>query len=87
MLLRDLQLADYPTPVQLQILDYMESGPKRKIVCAFRGVGKSTLASFYLLWRLYNNPEEKCLILSASLQRSEAMSAWMLKTALCASRG
>ena len=58
----------------------MENGPKRSIVCAFRGVGKSTLASFYLLWRLYHNPEEKCLILSASLQRSEAMSAWMLKT-------
>jgi hypothetical protein len=78
--MRSLHLADYPTPMQMQLLDYMENGPTRRTICAFRGIGKSTLASFYLLWRLYKNPEEKCLIVSASMSRAEAMSAWMLKT-------
>ena len=73
-------MAEYPTPIQLQILEYLENGPKRRTVGAFRGCGKSTLASMYLLWRLFNNPEEKCLIVSASMNRAESMTAWMLKT-------
>ena len=80
MLMRELSMAEHPTPVQMQILDYLENGPKRRVICAFRGCGKSTLSSMYLLWRLYNSPEEKILILSASMSRSEAMSAWLLKT-------
>lgn len=73
-------MADHPTPMQMHVLDYLENGPKRRTICAFRGIGKSTLSSFYLLWRLFNNPEEKCLIVSASMSRAEAMTAWMLKT-------
>ena len=80
MLMRELQMAQFPTPVQMQILDYLENGPKRRVIAAFRGCGKSTLSSMYLLWNLYKNPEEKILIISASLNRAEAMSAWMLKT-------
>ena len=80
MLLRQLHLADHPTPVQMQILDYLENGPQRRTIAAFRGVGKSTLSAFYLLWRLYKDPNEKILILSASMSRAEAMSSWMLKT-------
>ncbi|OUU19566.1 MAG: hypothetical protein CBC13_12220, partial [Planctomycetia bacterium TMED53] len=79
-LMRATGMAEYPTPVQMQILDYLENGPKRRVIGAFRGCGKSTLSAMYLLWRLYNNPEEKCLVVSASLTRSEAMTAWMLKT-------
>ena len=68
------------TPVQAQICDYLENGPKRRVIAAFRGCGKSTLSAMFLLHRLYKNPEEKILILSASMSRAEAMSAWMLKT-------
>ena len=80
MLMRELSMAEHPTPVQMQILDYLETGPKRRVICAFRGCGRSTLSAMYILWRLYNNPEEKVLIISASMSRSEAMSAWLLKT-------
>jgi hypothetical protein len=73
-------MAEYPTPVQMQIIDWLENGPKRRIAAAFRGCGKSTLSAMYLLWRLFINPEEKCLVISASMSRAEAMSAWMLKT-------
>ena len=78
--MRDTGMAEYPTPVQMQILDWLETGPKRRIAAAFRGCGKSTLSAMYLLWRLFVNPEEKCLVISASMSRAEAMSAWMLKT-------
>ena len=80
MLMRQLQMAEHPTPVQMQILDYLEKGPKRRVICAFRGCGKSTLSAMYVLWKLFNNPDEKVLIVSASLSRAEAMSAWLLKT-------
>ena len=64
----------------MQIMDYLENGPKRRVIGAFRGVGKSTLSACYLLWKLYHNPDEKCLIISASMSRSEAMTAWLLQT-------
>ena len=80
MLMRELNMADNPTPVQLQICDYLESGPKRRVIAAFRGCGKSTLSAMYLLWKLYHDPDEKCLIISASMSRSEAMTAWLLQT-------
>ena len=68
------------TPVQAQIAQYIENGPKRRVISAFRGCGKSTLASMLVLFKLYQNPDEKVLIISASMSRSEAMSAWILKT-------
>lgn len=80
LLMRELNMAETPTPVQLQISDYLENGPKRRVIAAFRGCGKSTLSAMYLLWKLYHNADEKCLIISASMSRSEAMTAWMLQT-------
>ena len=68
------------TPVQAQIAEFLENGPKRRVIGAFRGCGKSTLSAIYILYRLYMNPNEKVLIVSASMSRSEAMSAWLLKT-------
>jgi len=80
LLMRELNMAETPTPVQLQICDYLQTGPKRRVIAAFRGCGKSTLSAMYLLWKLYHDPDEKCLIISASMSRSEAMTAWMLQT-------
>jgi hypothetical protein len=80
LLMRELSMAQAPTPVQLQILDYLENGPKRRVIAAFRGCGKSTLSAMYLLWKLYHEPDEKILIISASMSRSEAMTAWLLQT-------
>ena len=80
LLMRELVMADAPTPVQLQICDYLENGPKRRVIAAFRGCGKSTLSAMYLLWKLYHDPDEKILVISASMSRAEAMTAWMLQT-------
>ena len=80
MLMRETNMAEYPTPVQLQILDYLENGPKRRTICAFRGCGKSTLSAMFILHRLFHNSEEKVLVVSASMSRAEALTAWLLKT-------
>lgn len=63
-----------PTDVQVDILDYLENGGDRIIIEAFRGVGKSYLTSVYVLWRLFNDPSQKFLIVSASKIRSDEFS-------------
>ena len=59
-----------PTRRQLHIAAYLATGPRRRMVQAFRGVGKSWLTAAYVLWRLYRNPEEKIMVVSANEQRA-----------------
>lgn len=63
-----------PTPVQLDIASYIQHGPKRCMVQAFRGVGKSYITSAFVCWTLLRNPEEKILVVSASKDRADAFS-------------
>jgi len=60
------------TPVQRDMCDWMQHGGKRTQVHAFRGCGKSYLCSAYVLWSLMLNPEEKCLVISASKERADS---------------
>lgn len=55
-----------PTRRQRAICRYLQAGPRRRMVFAFRGIGKTWLTCIYILWRLYRNPQEKCLIVSAN---------------------
>lgn len=66
---RCLGLPD-PTPVQLALAYYLQHGPRRKIIEAFRGVGKSWITSAYVVWRLMLNPDLKFLVVSASKDRA-----------------
>jgi len=65
-----------PTPVQLNMTDYLQHGPKRSIIQAFRGVGKSHLTAGYVVWRLLKDPETKILVVSASKERADAFSTF-----------
>lgn len=60
------------TPVQRDICEWLQYGPKRSQTWAFRGAGKSYLTAGYALWLLYNNPEEVILVISASKDRADA---------------
>lgn len=60
-----------PTPVQLDIANYLQNGPLRRVIAAFRGVGKSWITSAYVLWRLRNDPSLKFLVVSASKDRAD----------------
>jgi hypothetical protein len=65
-----------PTPVQLDIAAYLQHGPKRRIIQAFRGVGKSWITVAYVLWRLYCDPQLKILVVSASKQAADNFSTF-----------
>ena len=75
---RHLQLPD-PTPVQLDISEYMQGGPKRRIIEAFRGVGKSWMAAAYVLWLLRNDPQKKIMVVSASKTRADDFAQFCLR--------
>jgi hypothetical protein len=59
------------TPVQIDICDWLQYGPKRSQTHAFRGVGKSYLCSAYAVWSLFLNLDEKVLVVSASKVRAD----------------
>ncbi|WP_419810815.1 phage terminase large subunit [Bacterioplanoides sp.] len=65
-----------PTPVQYDIADYLQFGPERSIIQAFRGVGKSYVTSAYAVWRLLLNPELKIMVVSASKTRADDFSTF-----------
>ena len=68
-----------PTRAQYAIADYLQNGPKRLQVQAFRGVGKSWITGAFVLWTLFNDPERKVMIISASKERADNMSSFLQK--------
>jgi len=68
-----------PTRAQYAIADYLQNGPKRLQVQAFRGVGKSWITGAFVLWTLFNDPEKKIMIISASKERADNMSIFLQK--------
>ena len=68
-----------PTPVQLDIAKYLQKGPRRRVIQAFRGVGKSWLTSAYVVWRLLHDPNLNVLVVSASKQRADDFSTFTLR--------
>ena len=70
-----LNLPD-PTPVQYDIAQYLQHGPKRGIIEAFRGAGKSWETSAFVCWLLLNDPQLKILVVSASKERADAFTTF-----------
>ena len=68
-----------PTRAQYAIADYLQNGPKRLQIQAFRGVGKSWITGAFVLWTLFNDPEKKIMIISASKERADNMSIFLQK--------
>ena len=68
-----------PTRAQYSIADYLQHGPKRLQIQAFRGVGKSWITGAFVLWTLFKDPEKKIMIISASKERADNMSIFLQK--------
>lgn len=66
-----------PTPVQLDIASYLQGEGRRKVIEAFRGVGKSWITGAYVLWLLYRDPQVKVLVVSASKDRADDFSIFV----------
>ncbi len=54
-----------PTPVQLDIARYLQYGPRRSIIQAFRGVGKSWITVAFVCWILLLDPNKEIMVVSA----------------------
>ena len=50
-----------PTRAQYAIADYIQYGPKRLQIQAFRGVGKSWITGAFVLWTLFNDAHWRSL--------------------------
>jgi len=70
-----LNLPD-PTPIQYDMGSYLQTGPRRCVIEAFRGIGKSWITSAYVVWLLYCDPQHKILVVSASKERADAFSTF-----------
>lgn len=68
-----------PTPVQYDIADYLQFGPRRSIVEAFRGVGKSWIAATFVVWLLLRDVNLKIMVVSASKERADNFSTFCLQ--------
>lgn len=79
-----------PTPRQLEIAEWMQYGPKRLQVHAFRGEGKSILAEVFFCWCLYLayaapkqcRPEYSLLAVSAAGARAYNFSTFVINLIL-----
>ena len=75
---RELDLPK-PTRAQLSIADYLQNGPKRLQISAFRGVGKSWITAAFVLWVLFNDPDKKVMVISASKERADSFTIFTQK--------
>ena len=58
------------TAQQENIAEYMQNGPRLRMVMAQRGEAKTTLAALYSIWRIIHRPSTRVLIVSAGEQNS-----------------
>ena len=72
---KHLNLPD-PTPVQYDIADFLQTCPRRSIVEAFRGVGKSYITAAFVVHQLLLDPQKKFMVVSASKQRADDFSTF-----------
>lgn len=65
-----------PSPLQLSLAYYLQHGPDRLIIMAFRGCSKSWITGAFALWCLYCNQDMKVMVLSGSQKRALAFTSW-----------
>jgi len=68
-----------PTHIQYDIAEYIQHSPRRAIIEAFRGVGKSFITSAFVCHQLLLNPDLKFLVVSASKARADDFSTFTLR--------
>ena len=72
---KHLNLPD-PTPIQYDIAEYLQSSPRRCIIEAFRGVGKSYIPCAFVVHQLLLDPDKQFMVVSASKARADDFSTF-----------
>lgn len=63
-----------PTKRQYAIAYFLQHGPRRQIIEAFRGVGKSWITAAFVCFILYHNPQLNILVVSGGKARADDFS-------------
>lgn len=67
-----------PTRCQIDMARKLSAGDNRRFILqAFRGIGKSFITCAFVVWMLWNNPQLKFMIVSASKERADANSVFI----------
>lgn len=68
-----------PTPMQLDMAWWLQHGPKKLVIQAFRGAGKSWITTTFALWNLFLNPDYKVEVVSAGGDLAHDISKFALQ--------
>jgi hypothetical protein len=66
-----------PTRSQYELADQLQYGPKRLVIEAFRGIGKSWVTCCFVAFLLNRDPDLKILLLSASKTLADLNSSFI----------
>ncbi|WP_085589378.1 phage terminase large subunit [Pseudomonas sp. B14(2017)] len=67
-----------PTRCQVDMARKVSKADERRFILqAFRGIGKSFILCAYVVWLLWNSPDTKVMIVSASKERADANSVFI----------
>lgn len=67
-----------PTKCQIDMSKVLAKGKDRRFILqAFRGIGKSFITCAFVVWKLWNSPDLKFMIVSASKERADANSIFI----------
>lgn len=67
------------TDMQADISEYMENGPRLRMVMAQRGEAKSTLAALYAVWRIIQRPSTRVLIVSGGEKQASEVATLVIR--------
>jgi len=59
--------------------EWLQHGPDKLVIEAFRGVGKSWVTAAYTCWLLVNDPQINIMVVSASKTRADDFSTFVLR--------
>jgi hypothetical protein len=65
--------------IQLDIAEYLELGPKYRMIQAQRGQAKTTITAAYGVWRLIHDPSARILIVSAGGDMATEIANWVIQ--------
>ncbi len=67
------------TPLQLDIADYLATGPLYRMIQAQRGQAKTTITACYAVWRIIHDPTTRILIVSSGSDMATEISNWIIQ--------
>lgn len=67
------------TDIQLDIAEFLEQGPKYRMIQAQRSQAKTTITACYAVWRLIHDPKTRVLVISAGDNMATQIAYWIIQ--------